>query len=298
MASNTTPASASRVRHGDLFPNERGGLSPWFALPEEAVVDVERLYQTIVLDPKFAHFVHIPERIIHCLDHFGVGCDRMEIEVRLRSYYLFIGVVDDAIDSGQLEIGKQILERLGTRIPSFDEQTRVSCVHLATEVLKRDISDEVYPAVLMKLHELYRAVVKERKARTIAAYIEQREAVGCLTAELSYLLIRPFLKGECQDFCDFMKRVGAVGCLVDSVIDLAVDAELGLLSFQPATGDFLKLVSCTARKGLSLSLKHPALFRLFFEAVSDNVQDRFRTGGGSPRRLISFRRRENVASVV
>src|SRR5712692_3362709 len=239
-------------------------------------LDLDLAYQAIARDPRYAHFINIPERIIRCLDHFGIACNPVEVSQRLRAYYLFIGVVDDAIDSGKLEIGKDILERFHARVPCFDDRTRASRVSLVTEVLKQDISDDVYPLVVGKLHELYQAVVTERKAETIAAYIEQRKVVGRLTAELSYVLIRPFLDGDTRNVGRFLKRVGAVGCLIDSVIDLRSDAQLGLVFFKPTIGDFLKLLMITLREGLSLSMEHAALLSVFLEAVSDNVRDRFR----------------------
>jgi len=56
--------------------------------------DLELAYQTLASDPRYAHFLNIPERIIRCLDYFGIACDRAEVRERLRAYYLCIGVAD------------------------------------------------------------------------------------------------------------------------------------------------------------------------------------------------------------
>jgi hypothetical protein len=260
--------------------------------------DFDRAYQAVARDPGYAHFINIPERIVRCLDHFGITCNRIEVGQRLRAYYLFIGVVDDAIDSGNLGIGKDILERFHNRAPCFDDRTRESAVSLVTEVLKQNISDEAYPLVVAKLHGLYRAIVAERKAETITAYIAQRKVVGRLTAELSYVRIRSLLEGDVRNFRRFLKRVGAVGCLVDSVIDLRADARLGLVSFKPTPGDFLKLLINTLREGLTVSMKHPALLGIFLEAVRDNLRDRFRAGPQPAPRFIASSGKEGVPSVV
>src|SRR5260370_5056011 len=103
--------------------------------------------------------------------------------------------------------------------------------------------------MLSGLDDLHQAMLNERKAVPVAAIIEQRKIVGRLTAGLSYLLIRPFLENEQRDFCRFVEEVGAVGCLVDSVIDLRADAKLGLISFKPTIGDFLILLTNTVREG-------------------------------------------------
>jgi hypothetical protein len=260
--------------------------------------DLDLAYQAIARDPRYAHFINIPERIIRCLDYFGIACDRIEVRQRLRAYYLFIGVADDRIDSGKLEIGKDILDRFQDRAPCFDDRTRAARVSLATEVLKQDISDDVYPMVVGRLHDLYQAVVTERKAETITAYIEQRKVVGHLTAELSYVLIRSLLEGDVRNVPEFLKRVGAVGCLVDSVIDLRADTRLGLLSFKPTISDFLKLLISTLSEGLSMWMKHPALLGVFLEAVSDNVRDRFRAGLPPAPRFVASPGKEGVPSVV
>jgi hypothetical protein len=257
-----------------------------------------KLYRAIALDPRLAHFVHIPDRIVGCLDRFGVEFDRTRVLAALRSYYLFIGVVDEAIDSGELEIGNEVLERLRQQVPSFDYQTRTSRVHLATEMLKRDISKHAYSEFLTKLGELHQAVLYERRAETMFAYIEARKQVGSLTAELSYLLIRPFLDRDREAFSRMMKRVGAVGCLVDSVLDLAADADRDLLSFKPGPLSFLKLVGYTLREGVSVSLKHPALFRLFLEGIIDNVKDRSRADRNEPQEIMVSGGKEQAPSVV
>src|SRR5713101_8157293 len=97
--------------------------------------DLDRAYQAITRDPRYAHFINIPERIIRCLDYFGIACDRTEVRQRLRAYYLFIGVADEAIDAGKIEMGEHILARFHDRVPSFDQRT--SRVGVATEVLKQ-----------------------------------------------------------------------------------------------------------------------------------------------------------------
>ena len=260
--------------------------------------DFDLAYEAIARDPRYAHFINIPARIIRCLDHFGITCNRIEVGQRLRAYYLFIGVVDEAIDRGELEIGKDILDRFDDRAPASAARTVASRVSLVTEVLKQNISDDDYPVAQIKLHDLYRAVVAERQVETITAYIEQRKVVGRLTAELSYVLIRSLLEGDGRDFGPFLERVGAVGCLVDSVIDLKADTRLGLVSFKPRISDFRRLLIATLREGLNVLLKHPALLGVFLEAVSDNVRDRSRVGLRPAPRLVTAPGQEGVPSVV
>src|SRR5713226_7266305 len=116
-------------------------------------LDLDLAFQAIARDPRYAHFINIPERIIRCLDYFHLASNRIEVRQSLGAYYLFIGVVDDAIDSGKLEIGRDVLDRSQHRVPCFDDRTRGSRVGLVTEVLKQNISDEDYPAVVGKLRK-------------------------------------------------------------------------------------------------------------------------------------------------
>ena len=240
------------------------------SLPE----DFEAAYQAIASDPKYSHFVNIPARIIRCLDYFGIAGDRELIRGRLQSYYLFIGVVDNAIDSGQIGIGARVLNCLNTQVPMFDGNSRDCRVKLITEVLKHHISDDCYPLIIDKFAKLYQEVLRERAARSIDAYIDRRRTIGFLTAELSYLLICPLLKSNGVEMCNFMKEVGAVGCLVDSIIDLRSDHRLGLLGFEPALSNYAKLMVLTMRLGLRLVVSYPGLGRIFFEAIVDNFRDR------------------------
>lgn len=188
-------------------------------------------------------------------------------------------MVDDVIDSGEPEAGRQILRQLDNLNPVFDEETKESHARLVTEVFKSHISAETYPVVLAKLEELYGAVVRERKSTTMRAYIKQRKAIGRLTAEVSYLLIRPLFTSEHKELCWFLQKVGEVGCLIDSAIDLRADVRLGLTNFSPTLMDYLQLVSHLLRDGFRILLRHIRLFGLFLEAVTDNLLDlRFRMG--------------------
>src|SRR6266852_3890904 len=211
--------------------------------------DVRRAYQKLAEVPKYQHFIRIPDRIIQCIDYFGVACDQASARTRLRAYYLFIGVVDDAIDSGRIDAGRLILDNLSTPAPVFDEAARSSSVRLITEVLKCNISEDAY-LMMNTLRTLYREVMGERGATSIDSYIEHRTFVGSLTAELSYLLIRPCLSDNSEKLCEFMKQVGAIGCLVDSLIDLGADRRLGLLGFKPGPMDYTKLIARILRDGL------------------------------------------------
>src|SRR5918999_5628647 len=88
--------------------------------------DIEWLYQALSQDARYGHYARIPERICRCLDYFNVSSSRRAVKERLHSYYLFIGVVDDVIDSSQLEAGGEILQQLDDRTPFFNEETRQS----------------------------------------------------------------------------------------------------------------------------------------------------------------------------
>ena len=210
-----------------------------------------------------------------CLDYFNVAASRPAVEAQLISYYLFIGVADQVIDSLGLDAGREILIELSKTTSLNDESSR-SPAGVVTQVLKSHIDLESRPAVLAKLEELYQAVVRERESTTMRAYIECRSAVGRLTAEVSYLLIRPSLKVESKDLICFLQGIGEVGCLVDSVIDLRADYRSGLLAFRPTPKDCLELISQMLCEGLKIVLKHPRLLGLFLEAIGDDLLDLFR----------------------
>jgi hypothetical protein len=255
-------------------------------------------YRDLSADPRYRHFVRIPDRIIQCVDYFGVACDHAAVKAKLHAYYLFIGVVDDAIDSSRIDAGKLILEYLSTPAPEFDEAAGYSSVRLITEILKVHINHGDYSAMMDKLRNLYGEVVSERGATSIDSYIGHRKSVGALTAEVSYLLMRPSLRDDNDHLCEFMRQVGAIGCLIDSLIDLNRDRRLGLLGFAPGPWDYAKLIVSIGQNGLRISLRHPRLYGLFFRAVLDNLRDPFRTGPTLPRSSFASDRKDEAASVA
>jgi len=231
-------------------------------------------YEALAANRKYRHFTRIPLRIIRCLDHFGVSGDWIAVETRLRAYYLFIGVIDNAIDSGQSQVSQIVLRQFESRPKPFDQSNNISEIALVTERLLNEISDETYPEVQATLHALSTAVENERAAASMAEYIEARRLVGQLTARASFLLIRPLLSTDSSHLGHFMERVGEIGCLVDSVIDLNADRLAGLVKFKSTARDFFQLVTCTVKSGVKLSIEYPQLFGLFLEAIVDNLRDR------------------------
>ena len=254
----------SRLSRHSAHHNPASGLS------EHLPSDVDNAYRAIAGDPQYKHFINIPARIIQCIDYFGIAGNRELIKDRLQSYYLFIGVIDNALDSRQIGIGAGVLDCLEARSQTLEDACRQSDVSLVTAVLRCHIHNDL---IVNKFRKLYREVLSERVATSIETYMSCRIGVGSLTAELSYWLIQPLLKDESNSLCEFMKQVGAVGCLIDSLIDLRSDHQFGLLAFTPGARDYLRLLLNTFRRGFELSIRHPGLCLLFLQAIIDNLQD-------------------------
>lgn len=240
-------------------------------------------YEAISNDPKYQHFIRIPRRIVRCFDYFGVAFDREVVERRLRAYYLFIGVIDHAMDCGRAQVGQMVLRQLDLREDRVSQSATTSDIALATEHLKREIPADRSSDIRNQLWDLNRTVDQERTATSMTDYIEVRKRVGRLTARISYELIHPLLSGETSRLGYFMERVGEIGCLVDSVIDLHTDERDGLLNFRGTPRNFVRLLTCTIKSGGKLSFEYPRLFLLFLEAVADNVLDGFRGRTGDER---------------
>ena len=294
LASAIIPSPALEKPLPILFPIYATQITSIENLPP----DLKNAYRAIVDDPKYAHFIRIPDRIIRCIDYFGIDCNRDTAKDRLLSYYLFIGVIDNALDSAQIETGRLVLEYFKTPLPCFDQACADSDVRLVAETLKSKISEESYFSIPEKLGRLYQRVLRERGARSICELIRFRKAVGALTADISYLLIRSSLNREQEGLRRFMKKVGAIGCLIDSVIDLGADCRLGLLRFKPSIADYTQLTRHTLVEGFRVLFAYPALFGLFLPAIIDNLRDRF----GRRHRVASGRivpdRKDQVARVA
>jgi hypothetical protein len=238
--------------------------------------EINRHYNAIARDPHYFQFANIPQRIIKCLGSLATVLEPETVRARLLAYYVFIGVVDDEIESAELEIGEATLRRLANPLPCFDRDTRASNSQFMTEVLKPHIDPTIHSQVLRKFTQLHQANLAERQASTMKGYVEQRKLVGRLTAELSYLLVQNFVSLEKTDCRKMMMEVGAVGCLVDSVFDARADKRAGALSFRPSWLDFLRLGVATMFEGIKLVVTHPRMLPLFADAMRDNFYDRLR----------------------
>ncbi len=230
----------------------------------------------ILSDPKYVHFARIPRRICQCFDHFGASYDRQPVEATLLAYYLFIGVIDDLLDAQPCRTGDQILnmlERTGDD-DSFDALPALTAI--AVQRFQSRIDRRIRPAVLAQLRQLHHCVLAERDAASIRQYIAAREAVGRLTADISFHLISQHLQTHHDLLRSFLGEVGAVGCLTDSVLDLRQDERDGLLPFTPSLADHGRLVLRAFGSGARALMQHPRLTRVFLAALADNVRDMWR----------------------
>lgn len=235
-------------------------------------VSEDYLHKIISSHPCFKHYINISDRICSSLDFFDRSYNRTIVQGILESFYLFIGIVDYAMDSISISIASDVLHQL-KKPHSFSEITLKVPYKLATELLKRKIHPAGYNTVLDRFSDLCHAVFDEQCSKRISEYIRHRERIGFLTAEISYLLIEPFLTVRNPEILNFFCKVGEAGCLVDSLIDLGSDYRKGLLNFTPNFNSYLRLLLHLASIGIPLLWRYPKLIYVFYEAVVDNCRD-------------------------
>jgi hypothetical protein len=235
-------------------------------------VSENHIQQIISSHPCFQHYINIPERICSALDFFDSKYNRKTVHEVLKSFYLFIGIVDHSMDTISISVASDVLHQLKQPI-SYSEATLQVPHRLATELLKRQIRSETYNLVLARFSDLCDSVINERCSKTISDYIQHRKRIGYLTAEISYLLIMPFLNERDPEILKFFCKVGEVGCLVDSLIDLRSDYKRGLIIFRPNLSSYLKVTIQAAAIGVPLIWRYPKLIHIFYEAVVDNCRD-------------------------
>jgi hypothetical protein len=235
-----------------------------------------RRYQTILDNPRFSHFTRIPERIVRLLDNFQIDFERDAVHEQLLAHYLFIAVVDDAIDSGEKGVAQTVFDRFSNVAAGSNSASNLSDVAIVTEILARHIEENNRKPMLRALQRAHREVICERAARSVGSYIKHRKALGRATAKQSYLLLRSALSEPNRTLCWLMEEIGAVGCLIDSMIDIGEDHRSGLLNFDLTAVACVTLCLSTAIAGLRVLAKRPSLVFLLAEAVLDNIKDRDR----------------------
>lgn len=247
---------------------------PPSAEPRELKKRIRRVGAALTGDRRYGHYLRIPERICRSLDLFRVRYHRAATRRKLRCYYLFIGVVDDGMDLIDSSNGLKVLRRLQTLAPMWDvEATRDRCAAV-TELLKAQLEPSIATRMARRLRTLHAAVMAERQAPSLREFVRSRRLVGRLTADLSYLMIEPCLEQPNSSVRNFLRRVGAVGCLIDSVVDARADFESGHQRLPPRFWGRFLLTLCAVRWGLPLIAAHPRAAGLFLQAAIDTLLDR------------------------
>ena len=143
MMSTIVSITTSKLSAGDSTAAELPNL---FEPTEQGwtTFGIRQHYDAIAREPHYFQFANIPQRIIQCLESFATVLQPEMAQARLLAYYLFIGVVDDEIESGEFEIAERTLMRLANPLPCFDRDTRSSKSQFMTEVLKQHIDPAIH----------------------------------------------------------------------------------------------------------------------------------------------------------
>ena len=238
--------------------------------------DLTRRYQALVNNSSYSHFTRIPERIVRFLYRLQIKFNRQTVYERLLSHYLFIAVVDDAIDSGEDGVERIVFDRFSAVAGNLNEVSDASDITIVTEVLKSHVEDVNRVPMLRSLQRAHHEVLCERTATSIGTYMKHRKALGRATARQSYLLLRSALSAPNPQLCRLMEEIAAVGCLVDSLIDVGDDQRSGLINFDLTVVDYARLCFSTAIAGFRVWTRRPSLTLLLAEAVLDIFRDRGR----------------------
>src|SRR5215467_11294082 len=142
-------------RTGVCHANERRLALAYRRMTGDTLEERRARYRRIARDSRYQHFVRIGPRIVRCLDHLRIEFDRMRVSELLQAYYLFIGVIDEALDSGSLSLGDKILEQFDRPASESLERTDSSNVEFMTEVLRNCVCDENRSSISAGLAELY-----------------------------------------------------------------------------------------------------------------------------------------------
>lgn len=232
------------------------------------------LYAELEKDPRFAHYIQIPGHIAGALSYFPVKFDYNQVHERLFAYYFYIGVVDDVIDRAEMQEGLEVLNRLVQTIREPAVTWPPTPVSVVTERLASFITPDLAERVLITFEKLHQAVVGERESRNLAQHVMYRRAVGRLTAQVSFLLVEPLLRGRPEVIGPFMRSVGDVGCLIDSTIDYCSDARNGLLGFNATPAAHFSIATRALFGGASVLMRYPQMARVFLNSIYVNLRDR------------------------
>lgn len=232
------------------------------------------LYAELEKDPRFAHYIQIPGHIAGSLSYFPVEFDYNQVHARLFAYYFYIGVVDDVIDRAEMQEGLEVLNQLVQTIREPAVTWPPTPVSVVTEKLATFITPDLSDQVLSTFEKLHRAVVGERESKNLAQHVMHRRAVGRLTAQVSFLLIEPLLRGKPEVIGPFMRSVGDVGCLIDSTIDYRSDAANGLLGFHTTSAAHFSIATRALFGGAGVLMRYPQMALVFLNSIYVNLRDR------------------------
>ena len=224
--------------------------------------------EALVSQDRFVTYRGMDRRICTLLDYCGVSYDRLEVGKKVAIFSIWVKSADDAIDGPDSPDG--VLARINNPQVAFDIEASQNPALFLTELLKKKISPSQYDLVRSALLQLYGVAQQEKNARDMSQYIESSKAVGRMTANAIYELIKPDISANHESFYRLFVRIGELADLVDACLDIKGDSDA--ISFSPTRTDRLKLYAATIKEGLILLNGHPGLSFEFLKSVRRNLK--------------------------
>jgi hypothetical protein len=215
--------------------------------------------QTQALDdflalPKFTLYLNVPIHITRYLDHFSISYPPQQIAGVLGTYFLWLKLADDEIDE-HLKTGEDIFRRLSSG-PDESFNNNEPGLDMLTDILYY-ASKPSSTAFLEEFSVCRRYAVLETEAVNIRDLAQIRTMEGEMLSLATLSLIEPYIQYGDHSIYDFLPRVGRLGMLLDSMIDLREDSAAGELKFQPGMLDMAYLAMQFMKGTLQIQVHYP-----------------------------------------
>lgn len=229
----------------------------------------------LLQDEKYAPYLKIADKVPHFLDYFQMDYDKQGVKTSLSLYFLWLKCIDEELDTGDEHIGEQVKQNLLNSQPNITEEIIASTPLLLSEVLKVQTTPATYHHLLENLHELYDSTLSEKTAPSMSQYIYQRKKSGILTAQGAFIMMEPHLLTHNHKFVSFFQQLGALGNIVDSVVDLRNDIHSQTYSFHVTFLDVVQLYTQTSKDAIKVILQHPRLVKQFSKSAVNVLKNSF-----------------------
>ncbi len=229
---------------------------------------------SLISKDEYSPYRGVYKRMNTMLQTFEIPYDQEKVEHKVSIFSVWLKALDNVIESGDIEKASALIDQLHKPADyGQDHNLKIISDPLAflTEALKHQIEPKTYNQVVTEITLLSSLMQNEKHFDNMHKYIEYRNKVNVLVADIIYHMILPDLRAESEQFIEFSRSAAIFAGLFDTILDIKEDVKDGVFASKPCMKEMAHLYGYAFTEFGRLIVNYPQFIPEYLQGIRRNV---------------------------